>query len=278
MPNPFNQGDFEDSARSRLIIPRRNLPVHYYNENDAKTAAWLRELIKEGFLPYGVVDERSIEDVNGSELAGYTQCHFFAGIGGWPYALKLAGWPDDLPVWTGSCPCQPFSIAGKHLGRSDERHLWPAFFKLIKQCKPFAVFGEQVENSINHGWLDDISSDLEAENYACGAVVLGAHSVGAPHKRQRLYWFAHPERSLRSSCERAWSRGTWGVGRVNQSVSWDGTWECALSKFRALDDGVSPASMEVCCGSRNAIVPQVAAQFIQAAVEAIQDTQKEILK
>ena len=164
--------------------------MNYYNEYDKKTAMWLRELIKSGLIPDGIVDDRSIVEVNPDELRGYTQCHFFAGIGGWSVALQLAGWPADRPVWTGSCPCQPFSSAGKGLGDKDERHLWPVFFDLIRECRPDTVFGEQVASAIGHGWLDGISADLESEGYACGATVLGAHSVGAPHIRQRLYWVA----------------------------------------------------------------------------------------
>jgi DNA (cytosine-5)-methyltransferase 1 len=164
--------------------------VNYYNEHDSKVAAWLRELIKAGFIPAGDVDERSIAEVKPNELRHYTQCHFFAGIGGWSLALQIAGWPADRPVWTGSCPCQPFSTAGKGLGDKDERHLWPVFFDLIRQCRPELVFGEQVANAIGKGWLDGISADLESENYTCGATVLGAHSVGSPHIRQRLYWGA----------------------------------------------------------------------------------------
>jgi site-specific DNA-cytosine methylase len=79
----------------------------YYNEIDPKAAAWLRELIKEGHIADGVVDERSIEDVKPSEIGGFKQCHFFAGIGVWSYALRCAGIPDDFEVWTGSCPCFP---------------------------------------------------------------------------------------------------------------------------------------------------------------------------
>ena len=162
--------------------------MNYYNEFDKNAAEWLRELIAEKLIPYGDVDERSITDVRADDLRGYTQCHFFAGIGGWSLALQLAGWPEDRPVWTGSCPCQPYSTAGKQQGNKDERDLWPEFFRLIKQCKPEFVFGEQVENAIRHGWLDRVYSDLEGEAYTVGASVLGAHSVGAPHRRYRLYW------------------------------------------------------------------------------------------
>jgi DNA (cytosine-5)-methyltransferase 1 len=167
--------------------------LNYYNDNDPGSVAWLRELIKHNLIPAGDVDERSIKDVTGSDLKGYTQCHFFAGIGGWSEALRLAGWPTDEPVWTGSCPCQPFSCAGKGEGEKDPRHLWPEFYRLIKECRPITVFGEQVEKAIGMGWLDGVFADLEGEGYTCGAAVLGAHSVGAPHIRQRLYWVADTE-------------------------------------------------------------------------------------
>jgi DNA (cytosine-5)-methyltransferase 1 len=160
----------------------------YYNENDPKAAEWLRNLILMGEIAEGIVDERSIEDVKPVELLPYTQCHFFAGIGGWSYALRLAGVSDATPVWTGSCPCQPFSAAGKGKGFADERHLWPAWFWLIQQCRPKLLFGEQVANAL--AWFDLVSADLEAKVYTVGAAVLGAHSVGAPHIRQRLYWVA----------------------------------------------------------------------------------------
>ena len=162
----------------------------YYNENDPFAAQWLRNLIADGHIMQGEVDERSIADVRADDFRGFTRCHFFAGIGGWDYALRLAGWPDDRPVWTGSCPCQPFSVAGKREGHSDERHLWPEFYRLIAECRPATVFGEQVEGAVRHGWLDLVFGDLEREGYACGAAVLGAHSVGAPHIRQRLWWVA----------------------------------------------------------------------------------------
>jgi len=122
--------------------------MNYYNEFDPKAAAWLRELIEWKLIPKGIVDERSICDIKPSNLSDFTQCHFFAGIGGWSLALQLAGWPSTRPVWTGSCPCQPFSSAGQQKGTSDERHLWPVFFNLIRQCRPDHVFGEQVESAI----------------------------------------------------------------------------------------------------------------------------------
>ena len=162
----------------------------YYNEFDPQAAEWLRILILQGNIAPGFVDERSIVEVDPDELRQYTQCHFFAGIGGWSYALRLAGWSDNRPCWTGSPPCQPFSNAGKRKAQADARHLWPVFFNLVSKCKPPAIFGEQVEAAIRTGWLDDLQDDLEAEGYATGKIVLPACSVGAPHIRQRIWFVA----------------------------------------------------------------------------------------
>ena len=163
---------------------------NYYNEIDPFAAAWLRNLIKEKLIPDGDVDERSIADVQPVDLKDYTQCHFFAGIGGWSYALQLAGWPDDEPVWTGSCPCQPFSVAGRGAGTADARHLWPEFHRLIRECRPAAVFGEQVASKAGREWLSGVFADLEGVGYAGAGADLCAAGVGAPHIRQRLYWVA----------------------------------------------------------------------------------------
>ncbi|MFJ5485688.1 DNA cytosine methyltransferase [Pectobacterium actinidiae] len=160
----------------------------YYNEIDPFAAQWLRSLIAAGHIAPGDVDERSIEDVAPDDLRNYTQCHFFAGIGVWSYALRQAGWPDDKPAWTGSCPCQPFSTAGKGAGFADERHLWPSFFHLIRQRKPSVVFGEQVASKDGLEWIDLVQTDLESAGYASTAVDLCAAGVGAPNIRQRLFW------------------------------------------------------------------------------------------
>ena len=191
----------------------------YYNEFDPKAAAWLRELIKQGHIADGVVDERSIEDVTPNELTGFTQCHFFAGIGVWSYALRCAGWADDRPVWTGSCPCQPFSAAGKGAGFDDERHLWPAFHHLISQCRPPIVLGEQVASKDGLGWLDLVQSDLEATGYASGAVDLCAAGVGAPHIRQRLWWVGKWLADTRRT------QRLWGQDASRFAESETGQWE-----------------------------------------------------
>lgn len=163
--------------------------IAYYNEVDGYAAQWLRNLIAEQLITKGDVDERTIKDVRPNELAGYDRAHFFAGVGVWDYALNQSKWGRS-EIWTGSCPCQPFSAAGNQTGVDDERHLWPVWSALINECRPPVVFGEQVAAAIGHSWLDTLQTDLEAQGYAVGAAVLGAHSVGAPHIRQRLYFVA----------------------------------------------------------------------------------------
>ncbi|MCO7991317.1 DNA cytosine methyltransferase [Enterobacter hormaechei] len=163
----------------------------YYNEIDPFAAQWLRNLIAGGHIAPGEIDERSIEDVTPDDLRGFTQCHFFAGIGVWSHSLRLAGWPDDKPVWTGSCPCQPFSAAGKGDGFADERHLWPHFFHLISERRPQHVFGEQVASGNTNTWFDLVQADLEGMGYAFGLVPFTSAGIGAPHIRERAYWVAH---------------------------------------------------------------------------------------
>lgn len=212
-------------------------PHAYYNEIDPGAAEWLRELIKAGLIAPGVVDERSILDVSADDLRGFVQCHFFAGIGGWSYALRLAGWPDDRPVWTGSPPCQPFSAAGRLEGRNDERHLAPHFVDLVRSARPGMLFGEQVASAAVFGkapkrvrgnavpppewaWLDDLSDRLEAAHYAIGASDFPSAGVGAPHIRQRTYfgavaheWLEHVSRNGRIEWGTEPSQRGTGIGR-----------------------------------------------------------------
>ena len=164
--------------------------MNYYNDNNPKVCAWLRELIAQGHLPPGTVDERSILEIKPDDLAGFDQCHFFAGIGGWPLALRWAGLEGVAGIWSGSCPCQPLSCAGKRQGHADERHLWPAFHALISERRPATVFGEQVASKDGREWFAGVRLDLEGLGYACGGADLCAAGVGAPHRRQRLFWVA----------------------------------------------------------------------------------------
>jgi DNA (cytosine-5)-methyltransferase 1 len=162
----------------------------YYNDHEPFACQWLRNLITAGHLPVGTVDERDIRRVQPDEVRSFVHCHFFAGIGGWPLALALAGWDAARPVWTASCPCQPFSTAGLQKGEADERHLWPALFALVRECQPDCLLGEQVGGAAGYEWLDGIRTDLESQGYAFAAADLPAAGVGAPHIRQRLFWGA----------------------------------------------------------------------------------------
>ncbi len=162
----------------------------YYNEIDHAAAHVLRTLIDLGVIAPGEVDTRSIKDVHPDDLKGFTQCHFFAGGGLWSVAARLAGWPDERPLWTASCPCQPFSVAGQGAGIDDPRHLWPDAFRLIRARRPALVVGEQVAGKAGYGWFDGVAADLESEGYTCRAVDIPACAVDAPHIRSRLYWCA----------------------------------------------------------------------------------------
>ena len=162
----------------------------YYNEIDPDAVAALRELIACGAIAAGDVDDRSIKDVTPDDVRGYTQCHFFAGAGIWSVAARSAGWPDSRKLWTGSCPCQPFSQAGQRAGEDDPRHLWPDFHRLISACRPTVVMGEQVAGKAGRNWFYGVRTDLEGCGYAGRAVDIPACSVDAPHERNRLYWIA----------------------------------------------------------------------------------------
>ena len=299
------------------------MALAYYNEFNPEAVAMLRQLIADGHCAPGDVDERSITEVTPDDLKGYTQCHFFAGIGGWSMALRLAGWPNNRPVWTGSAPCQPFSSAGKQKGKDDERHLFPAWLDLIRERQPATIFGEQVASAVAHGWLDDVYQGLEAEGYAVGAAVLPACSVGAPHRRDRLWFVAHSGsqrrqqdaggahgdeganegRSSRHHHEPA-SHGQGCVAnpqRIRQSRQgsmaepvraekggsrqadrprddsagfWDGaTWfHCPAGKSRPIESSIPLLAYgiqhrrPILHAIGNAIVPQVAAEFIKASI------------
>ena len=259
----------------------------YYNECDPYAAQWLRNLIAAGLIAPGDVDERSIEDVKPDDLRGYTQCHFFAGIGGWALAARLAGWPDDRELWTGSPPCQPFSVAGKGRAQSDERHLWPHLFRLVSARRPAVLMGEQVAAAVGKNWLDGVLTDLESIGYACGAVVIPACAVNAPHRRDRLWFVAYaagqrcdgerlllrPEEAGRDASQisetargRAsgfWDAASWIIGH-------DGKARRVEPSIRLLAHGV-PARVGRLRAYGNAIVPPLAAEVIRAFMDCLME-------
>ena len=253
----------------------------YYNENDPHAAQWLRNLIAAGLIAPGDVDERSITEVAPSNLEGYTQCHFFAGIGGWSYALRLAGWPDDWPVWTASAPCQPFSTVGRRMGVLDDRHLWPVVQRLVRIRKPATVFGEQVSQAIADGWLDAVFDGMERETYACAASVLPATSANGSHVGPRCYFFctlqsgsdgsSRPRTSLPPGGARPeWPRGAEDLRAVIDAPLQPG--ERHPQPIIRLDHDGLPARLVKARtkGAGNAIYPPLAAHFIAAAMECVQ--------
>ena len=266
----------------------------YYNEIDPYAAQWLRNLIDAGHIAPGIVDTRSIEDITPNELRDFTQCHFFAGIGVWSHALRRAGWSDDRPVWTGSCPCQPFSSAGAGAGFADERHLWPAFFHLIEQCKPAVVFGEQVASKDANPWIDLVQTDLEAVGYGVGAVAFPSAGVGAPHIRDRLYWVGNAEctglalsqRIARIPCRASGADAGQAIERAGihapaRPSPTNGHWRdadwllCRDGKWRPVEPGTfplahgAPARVGRLRAYGNAICAPAAETFIRCVMECI---------
>lgn len=142
--------------------------------------------------------------------------------------------------------------------------LWPAWCSLITERQPATVFGEQVAAAAR--WLRRACRDLEAMGYAFGAVPIEAACIGAPHRRDRLWfvadaeWHEQPRQEPRRGTPRR-------VGREQQLFPWDGGWPAALARFRVVDDGI-PRCVAATDAARNAIVPQVAAAFIEAYVDS----------
>lgn len=240
----------------------------YYNDNDANACAWIRQLIKDGLITDGEVDERSITNVRADDLRGFRRVHLFAGIGGWDYALQLAGWPDDEPVWTASFPCQPFSAAGLQMGSDDPRHLFPTGRKLVARCNPATVFGEQVAVKLGREWLARVRVEMATLGYAVTASDLCAAGAGAPQIRQRLYWVAHPHQPRPQGRPERWvctrERAPWA-----SSLAVSGN----DGRTRRVEPGIPPVAhglssrVALIRGSGNAIVPQIAAKFIEASRE-----------
>lgn len=252
----------------------------YYNEINPGACEVLRELIKAGMIPAGDVDERDIREVTADDVRGYTQCHWFAGGGGWPLAFRISGWPDSRPVWSASCPCQPYSIVGEGAGYADERDLWPTFWNLAAAEKPPVVFGEQVPESIKHGWLDRVHDDMEAAGYEPWSVIIPACAVDKWHERERIFFVGDADsQGLEGHAGdgSAFIEGALADGYLAEAgvcnpereacyvEGWDGLHRLLKPGIDLLVDGVPAGLAKLCAESLgNAIVPRVAAEFIRA--------------
>ena len=257
----------------------------YYNDADPAACAITRELIRRNIICDGEVDERSIKDVTPDDLKGFKQVHLFSGGSLWSVAARLAGWPDDEPLWTASCPCQPFSAAGQGGGTDDPRHLWPDVHRLIRAIRPPVIMGEQVAAKAGYGWFDGVRADLAREGYASRSVDFPACSVDAPHQRNRQYWIAlghtvepglegqrgHGDTSGRPEPDRPVATPDGGEHGTYWS---DAEWiVCHDNKARRAKPGVCflvdglPGRVDLWRVGGNAIVPEAAKEVIAAFID-----------
>ena len=248
--------------------------MNYYTDISPKCCLCLEALVRDGLIPPGIVHQADVRDL--TQVRG-TQAHFFAGIGGWSIALDLIGWPRDVPVWTASLPCQPFSTAGRQRGFKDDRHLWPAFRNLVEIHRPAVLFGEQTQSELGRAWLSHVQADMEALGYATAAADLCGACVGSPQRRQRLYWVAHAQGRWKRKDRETLQRSLGGCRDLGApwaefDVRTDryGTRRPVEPGLECLADGLHPRVSRVLRESfGNSIIPQVAALFIRSAIDVI---------
>ena len=116
----------------------------------------------------------------------------FSDIKELTYEKLKANGINKIDIITGGYPCQPFSVAGRKKGEEDPRHVWPEYFRLIKELKPTWVIGENVSGHIKLG-LDTVLENLESEGYSTRTFSISASSVGANHQRERVWIIAHSD-------------------------------------------------------------------------------------
>lgn len=233
----------------------------YYNEIDPYAAQWLRNLIAAGHLPAGDVDTRSIVDVRADDLAGYGQCHFFAGIGGWALALRIAGISDDSLVWTGSPPCQDNSVAaavtGRRTGLDGERSgLARHWLALVSAICPGVVMFENVPGI--RPWLHHITEGLGRIGYRVSESERSSQGVGADHPRRRVWVVADSCGAGLAVTRKAGARQKIDDPRAAAPGDY---WVATERGFRPLDDGF-PERVAQVRAFGNAIDPWVAAQVV----------------
>lgn len=243
-----------------------------------------------------------------------THGSLFSGIGGFDLAAQWAGWDNifhcewnpfgqkvlkhhfpksityeditktdfsihrgNIDIISGGFPCQPYSSAGKRLGKEDDRHLWPEMLRAIREVQPSWVVGENVRGLTNwNGGMvfDEVQSDLEAEGYEVTPFLLPACAVNAPHRRDRI-WFVAYSKNIRQ--EYALENGELERGRLRKLYKRN-VWHSfpSQSPICGGDDGISKEldnitfpkwRNESIKAYGNAIVPQVAYQIFKAINE-----------
>lgn len=142
-------------------------------------------------------------------------------------------WREKINVLTGGFPCQPFSVAGQRKGAEDNRYLWPEMLRAIREIQPDWVVGENVAGILSmvqpgsetalgreeslFGEVDrerilhrqeyvveTVCNDLEREGYSVQPVVIPACAVGAPHRRDRVFFIAHRADAGVKGMQRKW--------------------------------------------------------------------------
>ncbi|MCC6194594.1 MAG: DNA cytosine methyltransferase [Burkholderiales bacterium] len=242
------------------------MTLAYYNEIDAFAAEWLRNLITAGHIARGEVDERSIVDVRADDLRGFDQCHFFAGIGGWSLALRLAGWPDDRPVWTGSPPCQDHSVAGAihavRKGIDGERgRLARTWLDLVGARTPDVVLFENVPGI--QPWLAEIKGRLAGLGYRVAERKRSSADFGAPHLRRRMWLTAHRDSAR---WEEPGAAGSSAPFRDPRGTAPGDVWTAAPGRPGGMADRF-PARVAAVRAYGNAIDPWVARSVIHEFME-----------
>jgi DNA (cytosine-5)-methyltransferase 1 len=127
----------------------------------------------------------------------------------------------SIDILTGGFPCQPYSQAGKRLGKEDERHLWPHMLRAIQEIEPTYVVGENVRGIVNWNGgvvFEEVCADLESCGYEVQPILLAAAGVGAPHKRERVWFIATNTNSIRQherECDNEVNTSKGGINALN---------------------------------------------------------------
>ena len=235
----------------------------YYNDTDPYCAQWLHNLIGAGLIAPGDVDERDIRDVRATDLAGYSQCHFFAGIAGWSRALRLAGWTDDREVWTGSPPCQEHAAVGavwnvRHGIDGPRGSLVRPWLDLICEGRPGAVMFENV-STISEDALAEVAGRLEGAGYSVSRSKRSTSDVAPFHRRQRVWVIAYRDGA---GCEEPRPAGSRTAISDPRRTPPRDVWVAAPDRACGMADGF-PARVAAIRAFGNAIDPVVAAHVIR---------------
>lgn len=205
-------------------------------------------------------------------------------------ATDFTVYKGQIDILTGGFPCQPYSQAGKRLGKEDDRHLWPEMLRAIREIKPRWIVGENVRGLVNwNGGLvfEEVHTDLETQGYKVQAFILPAASVGAHHKRERIWFCAYSNGNRRKRGENGKysTRKEWENNTKKQSkglckpVSWNREWSKLATRAFPRNDGLSERLGSKtfskyrrigCKAAGNAVVPQVVYEIFKA-IEAYEN-------